>query len=69
MDDLEVVDEPVRLGEVAVTVDVVPVLAVEGLQVCRDLGHRLARVELASTQTAMASRISALVESQTIPPQ
>ena len=40
------VDEPVGLGEVAVTVDVVTVLDVEGLQVGSDLGHRLARLQL-----------------------
>ena len=40
------VDEPVGLVVVAVAVDVVAVLDVEGLQVVLDLGHRLAALEL-----------------------
>ncbi len=46
VDDLEVVDEAVRLVEVAVPVDVVAVLLVERLQVRDDLRHLLPGVEL-----------------------
>ena len=44
--DLEVVDEPVGLREVAVAVAVIAVLDVEGLQVVLDLCQRHATVEL-----------------------
>jgi hypothetical protein len=47
VDDLEVVDEPVGLVEVAVTVDVVAVPVVERLQVVGHLLQGLAGVELA----------------------
>ena len=46
VDDLEVVDDAVGLLEVAVAVDVVAVLDVERLEVCRHLSHRLARLQL-----------------------
>ncbi len=46
VDDLEVVDEAVGLVEVAVPVDVVAVLLVEGPQVRLDLRHLLARLQL-----------------------
>ena len=46
VDDLHVVDEAVRLVEVAVAVDVVAVLLVEGAQVAPDRPHLHARVEL-----------------------
>ena len=46
VDDLEVVDEAVGLVELAVTVDVVAVLVVEGPQVVLDLRHGLARLQL-----------------------
>lgn len=47
VDDLEVVDEPVRLLEVAIAVEVVPVPLVERLEIVRGLRNRLARGQLA----------------------
>src|SRR4029450_7804092 len=47
VDDLEVVDEPVRLLEVAIAVEVVPVPLVERLEIVRGLRNRLARAQLA----------------------
>ena len=71
VDDLEVVDVAVALVEVAVLVEVVPVLDVERLQVVgrlRDVGEGAGSI-WSSTQMLIALRTSCHVFVQTMPPQ
>ncbi len=66
VDDLEVVDEPVRLLEVAIAVEVVPVPLVERLEIVRGLRNFLPEASWPWTQNAMASRIRNQVLLQTM---
>ena len=69
VDDLEVVDVPILLVEVAVAVDVVAILLVERVQIRLDLRVRLAGRLLVGSPLVIASRIRYQTVEQTLEPQ